>query len=100
MELALFSHVIQYRPRQQNVGPDTSTRAVCATNSDSLSSLQDLHKKLCHHFIRTKNLPFSTIDVKRVVASCKICAEVKPVFFHQESAVLIKSSQPLERISI
>ena len=52
------------------------------------------------HFVRTKKLPFSTIDVKRVVASCKTCAEVKPVFFRQESGVLIKSTQPLERISI
>ena len=38
--------------------------------------------------------------MKRVVASCKTCAEVKPVFFRQESGVLIKSTQPLERISI
>ena len=48
MKLASFSYVIQYRPGQQNVGPDTFTRAVCATNSDSLSSLQNLHEKLCH----------------------------------------------------
>ena len=52
------------------------------------------------HFVGTKNLPFSTTDVKRVVASCKTCAEVKPVLFRQESGVLIKSTQPLERISI
>ena len=52
------------------------------------------------HFVRTKILPFSTTDVKRVVASCKICAEVKPVFFCQESGVLIKSTQPLKRICI
>ena len=71
MELASFSYVIQYRPGQQNVGPDTFTRAVCATNSDSLSSLQDLHEKFWDpgmtrtlHFVRTKNLPFSTTDVK------------------------------------
>ena len=61
--------------------------------------------KICHprmtrmlHFVKTKNLPFSTTDVKRVVASCKICAEVKPVFFRQESGVLIKSTQSLERL--
>ena len=107
MELASFSYVIQYRPGQQNVRPDTFTRAVCATNSDSLSSLQNLHEKLCHpgitrmlHFVRTKILPLSTTDVKQVVASCKIFAEVKPVFFRQESGVLIKSTQPLKRISI
>ena len=52
------------------------------------------------HFVKTKTLPFSTTDVKRVVASCKICAEVKPVFFRQESGVLIKFTQSLERLSI
>ena len=89
MELASFSYVIQYRPGQQNVAPDTFTRAVCATNSDSFSSLQDLHEKLCHpgitrmlHFVRTKNLLFTTTDMKRV----------EPVFFRQESGVLIKST--------
>ena len=99
MELASFSYVIQYCPGQQNVGPDTFTRTVCVTNSDSLNSLQDLHEKFCHsgitrmlHFVRTKNLPFLTTDVKRVVAACKICAEVKPFFFRQESGVLIKST--------
>ena len=52
------------------------------------------------HFVRIKKLPFSTTDVKRVVASCKTCAEVKPIFFRQKSGVLIKYTQPLERISI
>ena len=42
MKLASFTYVIKYRPGQQNVGPDTFTNAVCVTNSDSLSSLQDL----------------------------------------------------------
>ena len=38
--------------------------------------------------------------MKRVVALCKICAEVKPLFFRQEPGVFIKSTQPLERLSI
>ena len=70
------------------------TRVVCATNSDSLSSLQDLHEKLCYpgitkmlHFVRSQNLLLSTTDVKLVISLCKICAEVRPVFFHQESGV-------------
>ena len=73
MELTSFSYVIQYRPGQQNMGLDTFTRAVCATNSDSLSSLQDLHEKLCHpgitqmlHFVRTKILPLSTTRRRRL----------------------------------
>jgi len=61
MKLSPFSYVIQYRPEKQNFGPDTLTRALCATQADSISSLQKLHDKHCHpgvtrtlHFIRTK----------------------------------------------
>ena len=107
IELASFSYVIRYCPKQQNVGPDTFTRVVCATNSDGLKSLQHLHKKLYHsgitrklYFVRTKNLLFSTTDVKSVVFLCKICAEVKPVFLCQKYVVLIKSTQSLKRLSI
>ena len=87
IELASFSYIIKYRPGQRNVGPDTFTRAFCSNISAAPCNLEGLHNKLCHpavtrllHFVRTKNLPYSTIDVKRVVSSCKICAEVKPKF--------------------
>jgi len=86
VELAAFSHVIKYRPGQQNTGPDALTRALCSTIS-APNSLEQLHKELCHpgvtpllHFVRAKNLPFSTTSVKAVVSSCMICAEVKPRF--------------------
>ena len=52
------------------------------------------------HFVRTKNLPFSTTEVKRVVSTCKVCAEVKPVFYKREPGVLIKATQPMERLSL
>ena len=87
IELASFSYVIKYRSGQRNVGPDTFTRAFCSNISAAPCNLEGLLNKLCHpgitrplHFIRTKNLRYSTTDVKRVVSSCKICAEVKPKF--------------------
>ena len=52
------------------------------------------------HFIRCKNMPFSTTDVKRVVSSCKICARIKPLFVHQVQGTLIKAVRPMEGISI
>ena len=52
------------------------------------------------HFVRTKNLPYSTTDVKRVVSSCKICAEVKPKFSQGKQGTLIKAIKPMERLSI
>ena len=104
IELSSFSYVIKYRSGQQNVGPDTFTRAYC---SFATSSLEDLHNNLCHpgvrrmlQFVRAKNLPFSTTEVRRVTSACKICAEVKPQFFRQENEPLIKAMRPMERISI
>ena len=107
MELAPFSYVIKYRPGQRNVGPDTLTRALCTVTSMTLNTLQDLHNNLCHpgvsrllHFVRTKNLPFSTTDVKRITSQCKTCAEVKPMFSQRDQGVLIKATQPMERLSV
>ena len=47
-----------------------------------------------------KNLPFSTTDVKRVVNSCPICAEIKPQFHRGVNNTLIKATHPMERLSI
>ena len=106
MELASYSYDIKYRPGKRNVGPDTLSRAFCSSLTES-SSFEDIHNNLCHpgvtrllHFVRTKNLPFSTSDVKRVVSSCKICAERKPQFFRSNQNVLIKATHPMERLSL
>ena len=95
MELASFSYVIKYRPGQRNVGPDTLTRAF-STSISSLRASEELHNQLCHpitrflHFVRIKNLPFSTTEVKQVISGCKVCAEVKPTFTQSDSGTLIK----------
>ena len=106
MELASYSCNIKHRPGKRNVGPDILSRAFCSSLTES-SSLEDIHNNLCHpgvtrllHFVRTKNLPFSTSDVKRVVSSCKICAELKPEFFRSNQNVLIKATNPMERLSL
>ncbi|XP_068235600.1 uncharacterized protein [Palaemon carinicauda] len=106
LELASYSYTIQYRPGKQNIAPDTLTLAYCCSIS-SMSSLTDIHENLCHpgvtrllHFVRSKNLPFSTDDVKRVCASCRICAQQKPKFHRPGKGVLIKATQPMERLSI
>lgn len=106
LELASFTYTIQYRPGKQNVAPDTLTRAFCGSLS-TVSNLTDIHERLCHpgvtrllHFVRSKNLPFSTDDVKRVCASCKVCAHQKPQFHCPAKGTLIKATQPMERLSI
>ena len=87
LEFASYVYTIQYRPGRENVGPDTLTRATCASMANSLSKLSDIHDRLCHpgvplllHYVRTKNLPYSTDDVKKFCHSSRICTELKPQF--------------------
>ena len=105
MELASFDYTIRYRPGKANVAADAFTRAYCA--SINSSSLADIHASLGHpgvtrmlHFVKCRNLPFSTSDVKRTCNSCELCAEMKPRFFKKPPGKLIRATQPWERISI
>ncbi|MCP4800870.1 MAG: DDE-type integrase/transposase/recombinase, partial [bacterium] len=105
LELACYSFDIVYRPGKENVLPDALSRAICATALQD--SLYTLHEALCHpgvtrlnHFVRSKNLPYSMEEVKRVTNQCQICAESKPQYHKPEEVPLIKATQPFERINI
>ncbi|XP_046841983.1 uncharacterized protein LOC124436099 [Xenia sp. Carnegie-2017] len=105
LELASFSYTIKYRPGKDNAAPQSFTRAFTA--SIPAASLTEIHPALCHpgvtrllHFIRSKNLPYSTEEVKRVCSSCRVCAELKPQFYKQQQGVLIKATRPMERLSV
>ena len=50
--------------------------------------------------MRVKNFPFSTTDVKKVVNSCPIFAEIKPQFHRGVNNTLIKATHSMERLSI
>ena len=80
----LLSYTITYRPDVDKVGQDTLTRAFCASVTVTNSNLSKMHKGLYHpgvthmlHFVRLKNLPYSTEEVKN---SCRICAELGLIF--------------------
>ena len=80
----------------------TLSRGNC--NAMNSGSLAELHQALCHpgvtrmfHFVKSRNLPYSMEDVKRMNRSCHICAECKPQFHKPDSAHLIKATQPFER---
>ena len=107
LELASYSYTIQYRPGRENIGPDTLTRARCASTTNYSSKLSDIHEQLCHpgvtrrlHFVRIKKLPYSTDDVRKLCHSCIICAELKPQFYRPQQNPLIKATQPMEQWSI
>ena len=104
LELAEFSYTIQYREGKDNVVPDSFTRAHCAAVS---TSLEEIHSQLCHpgvirllHFVKAKNLPFSTQDVRDICSNCRICAELKPKFYQSQNSKLVKATRPMERLSI
>lgn len=104
MELAEFSYTVNYRKGKNNVVADSFTRAHCLAVSNNLD---DIHIQLCHpgvtrllHFVKAKNLPFSTEDVKRICSNCKSCAELKPQFYKGVRGKLIKATSPLERMNI
>ena len=70
-ELASFSYTITYIPGVDNVGPDTLTCAFRASVIEANSILSKIQNGLCHsgvtrmlHFVRLKNLPYSTEEVK------------------------------------
>jgi hypothetical protein len=107
IELSCHDFEIQYRPGKENLTADCLTRAHCNAFTDKLKKLREFHDGLCHpgisrlaHFVRSRNLPYSTEDVKLVINQCRTCAEIKPRFFRPTNPPLIKSTKPFERLSI
>ena len=106
LDLSSFCFDINYRKGKDNCAPDMLSRSFnCALVGDS--KLLELHKNLCHpgiarliHFIRTRNLPYSVDDVKRVVGSCVDCAKLKPNFGIRNTEKLIRALNPFDRVSI
>ena len=105
LELSNYTYDISYRPGTENGPADTLSRAYSA-NLNTIVNLDYLHTALCHpgitrfnHFVRSKNLPFSVEDIRKVIQKCNVCAKIKPKF-HNNSGILIKATQPFERISV
>ena len=127
LELSCFKFDSVYRPGECNAAADSFSRMkICSTtviSGDSVFSecynpvrlsaninsvdLPLIHDNLCHpgitrmmHFVRTKNLPFSLDDVKRVTSQCKACAETRPRYYKPPEASLIKATRAYERLSV
>ena len=103
MELCCYSFDVSYRPGKENAAVDALS-GVCGLTSSS--DLQSIHRELCHpsitrmtHIVRSRNLPYSVEDVKRITNSCQICAENKPRFYKPPQATLMKATQPFERLN-
>ena len=106
IELNQFSNDIKHKPGQVNVAPDALSRIVNLAIAVWKRSL-DLHNQLGHpgfarfyHFVKSRNLFFTSEETKEACQACKTCAEVKPRYFKPPRGQLIKAMKPLERISM
>lgn len=52
------------------------------------------------HYVRCKNLPYSTKDVRDVCISCRVCAELKPRFVSTTPGTLVSATKPMDRLSV
>ena len=108
LELSEYIYEIVYRPGPENTAADSLSRVATISLSKSPSPCAHLHEKLHHpgivrmwEFIRRHNYAFSLDDVKKTIAGCATCREVKPKFYKPaETAPVIRSLQPFERLSM
>ena len=106
MELMPYSFDIRHRPGCENSVADALSRAHCGAVTD-LKDLKSLHDCLVHpgvqrmwHFVRSKNLPYSMEEVRRMTSACQVCAKIKPRFYVPKDTSLIQATAPFHRISI
>jgi hypothetical protein len=95
IELSCFHYDIQYRAGKENVIADTLSR-ICGATGET-GELYKIQADLCHpgisgmyHFVRSRNLPYSTGDIKQMTSACKVCSQVKPNFVKNNNAHLKK----------
>lgn len=104
IELSAFYYTIKFRPGDENAPADALSRCCSMV---SLPALEKLHQNLVHpgirrmlHYVKTRNLPYSIEEIRKVTSQCSTCLKIKPQFYKPPDSHLIKATSPFERISI
>jgi len=104
LELSQLSYEKNTQLGAENVVLDAFSR-ICASTSNA--SLKDLHQSLGHpgfarldHFVRQRNLPFSSEESKDVCRYCKTSAEVQPRYFKRYFQSLVKAIRLWDHVSV
>ena len=53
-----------------------------------------------YHYVKTKNLPYSLEEVRKMTSACTTCAEIKPQFYKPVEAHIVKATQPMECLCV
>lgn len=108
LELMPYKYEIVHRSGKLNLAADALSRPSCVAATDVRGQLYILHDFLCHpgvtrmlHFVRSRNLPYSVEEVKRMTRACSICCKIKPRFVvTADSPSIIRALRPFDRLSI
>ena len=80
---------------------------MCAATASTKGQLLTPHNSLGHlgyarlkRFVRTRNLPYTSDELKTIYEHCAICAKIKPCFYHFAPKSLIKATRPWERLAV
>ena len=105
IELSQYSYDIRHKPGFYHMAPDALSR-MCSITS-SINGVSKLHKQLGHpgyarlyHFVKSRNLPYTSEATKEACRMCKTCSQVKPLFYKPPASELIKATQAFQRLSM
>jgi len=105
LKLSFVSYQIQDHPERKS---NTLVVLIRAFWSDiSIFTTDELRRGICRpgmarllHFGQSKNSPLSTINIKQVCFTCKICTLTKSQFYVTERGTLNKATKPTETLNL
>jgi len=105
LNLSFVSYQIQHRPERKSNTLVILIRAFCS--DISVFNVDELRRGICRpgmarllHFEQSKNSPLSTINIKQVCFTCRICTLTQSQFHVTERGILNKATKPIEILNL